>query len=131
MQPLALHRPFRATAIAFAVMSGFWGVCAAFHPTDVVPVVTWGLGYSLLLSVFATGVMLASGKRLSYWLWWSCLVVGLATLGLWLLLRLGPSMEVFFGVCYGVFALLVITGALGLVVSGWGWILYFRRSGTT
>jgi hypothetical protein len=123
---LLLNRPFRAVAISFAVMAALFCVCAAFHPTDALPLLTWGLSYSLLLSLLAVGLVLASGGRLSNWLILSSLVLSLAMVSFWLSIRLDPSAEIFLGMLYGLCALLVINLGSGLVLSVWGWIRYFH-----
>jgi hypothetical protein len=128
-QRLLLARPVRAAAILFTVMAALFAACAPFVPFDLVRFLGWGLAYCLLLSLYVVGLMLAYPSRLLHWWFLAGVVPWLGVIIFWLWFQLcSPEINfrILSGVARGLSALLWTYLAVGLIISGVGWIRYIR-----
>jgi protein-S-isoprenylcysteine O-methyltransferase Ste14 len=130
-QSLPIKRPVRWAAICFAVLALPFIVCAFFveDMEDFKKLVLFGLGYTLFLSVFSVGGVLALGTRLYKWWLRSSVAPLLVTAGIWLMIQTGPATitKPYFGlIIKGALVVLATWMLFSCVVAGSGWLAYFR-----
>jgi hypothetical protein len=132
VRPPILRQPVRAAGLTYLVLAVLVAICAPLMP-DVDPSRFFlaGSAYSLLLALFAVGMMLA-GQRLLHW--WALAGSGVAVASagyvVWLVAVSRVSSDAFFHllpwVLRGLLAALAIHLVAGVVIAGSGWVRFYR-----